>query len=103
MEKTKVPIRTNALLMVSIAAALAIFAILVIPDPDTALVIAIVCPVIGASMAVVDRLCSPEPAKREHKEPTDQRYAFVERITDKALDAVSHPSAESDVHKQGSR
>lgn len=105
MEHSKrIPLRSNALLMVAIAAALSVFVIVVIPDPDTALVIALAMPVIAGSMAVVDRLCSPEPPKEERKPPSDEHYAFVERLFEKGLAAVSiHPSAEVDIHKQGNR
>lgn len=102
--KKRTPLRSNALLMVAIAAALTVFVIVVVPNPDTALIIAVAMPVIAGSMAVVDKLCSPEPPKDERKPIGDEHYAFVERLFEKSLAAAPiHPSAEADVHKQGSR
>ena len=105
MEHSKrIPLRSNALLMVAIAAALSVFVIVVIPDPDTALVIALAMPVIAGSMAVVDRLCSPEPPKEERKPPSNEHYAFVERMFEKSLESAPWvPSTEVDTHKQGDR
>ena len=79
--KRRIPLRSNALLIVAIAAA----------------------PVIAGSMAVVDKLCSPEPTREERTPPSDEHYAFVERLFDKALAWASIQSAEADIHKQGSR
>ena len=103
--KERIPLRTNALLMVAIAAALTVFVIVLVPNPDTALIIAIAMPVIAGSMSVVAKLCSPEPPKEvERKPPSDEHYAFVERMFEKSLATVSiHPSAEADAHKRGNR
>ncbi|MCY4373681.1 MAG: hypothetical protein OXC31_07860 [Spirochaetaceae bacterium] len=106
-QKVRIPLRRNALLMVLIAAALAVFVIVIIPNPSTALIVAIAMPVIAGSMAVVDKLCSPEPPKDERKPPSDEHYAFVERMFEKGLAAVGAQglvlSAEADVHKRGDR
>ena len=78
------------------------FVIVVVPDPDTALIIAVAAPVIAGTMAVVDKLCSPEPTVDERKPPSDEHYAFVERLFEKSL-AAGTQSAEADIHKRGSR
>ena len=114
MEKSsprpRTPLRVNALAMALIAAVLVVFVIAVIDNPSTELIVALVAPVIVGCVAVMDKLCSPEPKEpkepKEQPPPDDDYTKAVVQLFEKSLFALSAappPSAPTDAHRQGDR
>ena len=100
MDRPKTPLRVNALMMAMIAAALVVFVVIVVADPSTSLIIALVAPVIVGCVAVMDKLCSPEPPSP--REPTfndEYARAVIQLFRDSLAALSNHPSAASDIHR----
>ena len=103
-KRPKTPIRVNALAMAIISAVLVVFVILILDDPAPELIIALAAPVVVGCVAVMDKLCSPEPNRQEWREASDEYLRHVQQLFDKALAAAPHvPSSEADAHQQGKR
>lgn len=108
MEKSRrqgTPLRTNALLMALIAAALVVFVVIVIGNPSTELIVALVAPVVVGCVAVMDKLCSPEPRPPPEPVYNDDYTKSVIALYKESLHALrTQPSGDSDVHQhQGDR
>lgn len=60
----KVSIRWNALGVLLIAVGLVALVLIMVDRPSTELILALVAPVVGGAIVVVDKLCSPEPREQ---------------------------------------